>query len=147
MKKSLFFLALLISFISYSQDKIVFKDKPDTVYCKIKSVTPTNIFYIEKGEHKSEYMRNVAFHSGGQTNIITRVSNKIDVPKEKNTQDGSLVTKRQNTTQILGVIKIRGKYPVAPEGYELSFVYTLPQTGFLLFIGNEPTFYVYKKTN
>lgn len=69
--------AVFITLISFSQDKILLKDRKDTIYCKIKSVTASNIFYIEKGEHKSEYMNNVAYHSPISSNAPVANSNAI----------------------------------------------------------------------
>jgi hypothetical protein len=144
MKNLFILIALVVSFNLYSQDKIVFNGKPDTVFCKIKSIATSNIFYIEKGEHKSDYLRNVKYFFEFQ--YVPSVSdNKVVVPANDSMQEGTLIKKRQNTIQILWLIKIREKYPVAPDGYELSFVFTLPQTGFPLIVGIEPTFYVYKK--
>lgn len=196
-KTPAFFIPLFILYatLSFSQDKIVFKDKPDTVFCKITKVTPTNIFYIEKKEYKSDYMRNVVYHleaknaSSTATNkkedtqnkevktkketttknsapankeVATKkeppVKNEVTTNKEDatdkeitvknaaNSQTSSdVITIKQNTIQVLFVVKFREKHPTTPEGYNLHTVYTLPATGFIPLIAIEPTFFVYKK--
>lgn len=149
MKKTLLILQLVFMLITINvnaQDTIVFKNnwKQDTVLCKIKNATSTNIFYIEKGEHKSDYMKNVLYYSKGKNDFVTKSETKQTVTKS-NVSVQELIVVKQSVWQILSIIKIRTKIPSVPNGYVLSMVYSLPQSGLIPLLANEPTFYVYKK--
>ncbi len=145
--KKLFAIFALISLFSFNlnaQDTIVLKNngKPDTVFCKIKSTTASNVFYIEKGEHKSEYMSNVKYFS--KSHLQTIQETKV-IAKNLGTSDKSEEVLKQSVWTVLGIFKIRSKAPTTPMGYTLTIVYSLPQSGFTPLLAKEPTFYVYRK--
>jgi hypothetical protein len=87
MKKLFFYFVFFISFSVYSQDKIVFKDKRDTVYCKIDKITESIIFYHENKENKSDYIRNVSWHSEIKTTTPTPLVSTVSAKKDNTVQN------------------------------------------------------------
>jgi len=77
--KNLFFLLsfMTISFISYSQDKII-KHHGDTIYCKVTELTDKSIIYKFAGEDSSNtiskyLVKKIIFENG----IVQKVTNKV----------------------------------------------------------------------
>ena len=102
------FLFILISFFVScdlcAQDKIVFSGKPDTVFCKIKSVTASAIFYIEKGEHKSDYIKNVSYQSVIQNGTARTENEKIEIANAFMAQNIKKLNKAELREQLYVLI-------------------------------------------
>ena len=101
-------LFILISFFVScdlcAQDKIVFTGKPDTVFCKIKSVTASAIFYIEKGEHKSDYIKNVSYQSIIQNGTARTENEKIEIANAFMAQNIKKLNKAELREQLYVLI-------------------------------------------